>query len=50
LAKLKLVEGHDKIKKAFFKDIKFRKRMPFVAVGLALAECVGLVLLFVAIF
>jgi hypothetical protein len=50
LAKLKLVEGHGKIKKAFFKDIKFRKRMPFVAVGLALAECVGLVLLFVAIF
>ena len=50
LAKLKLVEGHDNIKKAFFKDIKYRRSMPFVAVGLALAECVGLVLLFVVIF
>lgn len=50
LAKLKLVEGHNKIKKAFFKDIKFRRSMPFVAVGLTLVECAAIVCLVVVIF
>lgn len=50
LAKLKLVEGHDKIKKAFLKYIKFRRSMPFVVVGLTLVECAAIVCLVVVIF
>jgi hypothetical protein len=45
LTKLRLVKGHADMKKAFFKDIKFRTRMPFVAAGLVLVECAAIVCL-----
>ncbi len=50
LAKLRSVEGHSDMKKAFLKDIKFRRRMPFIAAGLVLVECAAIVFLVVVIF
>lgn len=50
LEKLKSVEGHEKIKKAFFKDIKYRKTMPIASMGLAFIELVGFIALMSVIF
>lgn len=50
LTKLRLVEGHADMKKAFLKDIKFRNRMPFIAAGLVLVECAAIVCLVTIIF
>lgn len=50
LRKLESVEGHDKIKRDFFRDIKSRKIMPVAGMGLAIIELAGFIALMSVIF